>query len=82
MFGPTFSLAMIWPVASGIGWLATRLAVKRLTLPEQATTASLAAALALYGFVIVVPLYRLGEWKHLSGSAQTAEAVALRDTFA
>jgi hypothetical protein len=82
MFGPVFSLVMIWPVASSVGWLGTRLAVKQLSLGEQIATAGLLATVALYGFVIVVPLYRLGEWNNLNGNAQTAEATALQDTFA
>jgi hypothetical protein len=73
---------MIWPVASSVGWLGTRLAVKQLSLGEQIATAGLLATVALYGFVIVVPLYRLGEWNNLNGNAQTAEATALQDTFA
>jgi hypothetical protein len=82
VFGTCFAVLMIWPLASGIGWLATRLAIKQLTLGEQVATVSLIATLALYGFVIVVPLYRLGDWKHLKGTPQTAEAAALQDTFA
>jgi hypothetical protein len=82
VFGPMFSLVMIWPLASSVGWLGTRLAVKQLSLGEQVATAGLLATLALYGFILVVPLYRLGEWKYFKGTAQTAEAAALQDTFA
>jgi hypothetical protein len=81
-FGPVFSLLMIWPVASSVGWLGTRLAIKQLSLGEQVATAGLLAMLAIYGLVIVVPLYRLGEWKYLKGNVQTEEAAALQDTFA
>ena len=82
IFGPVFSALMIWPVASSVGWLGTRLAVKQLSLGEQAATAGLLVGTGLYGFVIVVPLYRLGEWNYFKGKAQTAEVAALQDTFA
>jgi hypothetical protein len=82
IFGPVFSLVMIWPLAVSVGWLATRLAIKQLTLGEQFATAGLLALLAIYGFVVVVPLYRLGQWKHLKGDAATEETAKLRGTFA
>jgi hypothetical protein len=71
---------MIWPLASSVGWLATRLAIKSLSVAEQATTAGLLVLLALYGTVIVVPLYRLGEWRRLSGEPDK-HVTELADTF-
>jgi len=81
MFGPLFSLVMIWPLASAIGWLVTRLAIKRLTFAEQVGTAAMLTLLALYGVAVVVPLYRLGEWSKSKGEPNQHLA-SLSDTFA
>ena len=81
IFGPLFSTVMIWPLASSIGWLGTRLAIKSLTAAEQASTAGLLLLLAIFGIVIVVPLYRLGEWRELSREADERLS-ELSDTFA
>lgn len=80
IFGPFFSLLMVWALARDIGWLGTRLAIKHLTLGEQAETFAALAITAGFGAVVCVPLYRLGEWRR---DRDKALALAtLSDTFA
>src|SRR5438552_17299004 len=61
VFGPIFSVALLSGVASSIGWLGTRLAIRPLTGPEQAGTAFLMIVLLAYALLIIIPLYRLGQ---------------------
>ncbi len=82
VFGPIFSILMIWSLARGIGWLGTRLVVRQLTPGAQAATVGALIMTAAFGAIVFVPLYRLCEWKHFKQKAQTAEAAALQDTFA
>ena len=63
VFGPIFSLLMIWSVARSVGWFATRLAIKQLTTGQQAATLAALLAIAILGVVFVVPLYRLCDWR-------------------
>jgi hypothetical protein len=53
-----------------------------LSTAEQLGTATVILLLLGYGFVILVPLYRLAEWKHLKGRAPDEGIAALTDTFA
>ena len=82
IFGPLFSVAMIFPVASGVGWLATRLVIKQLTLSEQLATAGMLVLVLGLGLMFVVPLYRLSEWSRASSQKANTELTALSDTFA
>jgi hypothetical protein len=82
VFGTLFSTVMIWPLASSVGWLATRLAIKRLTLAEQASTAGLLILLAVYALAVVVPLYRLGDWGDRKSKTDDEALAELTDTFA
>ena len=82
VFGTLFSTVMIWPLASSAGWLATRLAIKRLTLAEQASTAGLLIVLAVYALAVVVPLYRLGDWGDRKSKTEGEALAELTDTFA
>jgi hypothetical protein len=60
--GPLYSVAMLWPIGSAIGWLAAGLAIKSLTAADQIGTWFMIGLLAGYVLMIVVPLFRLGEW--------------------
>jgi hypothetical protein len=82
IFGPIFSLVLVAGLASAIGWLGTRLAIRPLSMTEQLGTATVIVLLLGYGFVILVPLYRLAEWKHLKGRAPDEGLASLTDTFA
>ena len=82
IFGPVFSLVLVAGLGKAIGWLGARLAIRPLSLSEQVATASVALLLLGYGFVILVPLYRLAEWKHLKGRAPDENLATLTDTFA
>jgi hypothetical protein len=82
IFGPIFSLIVVAGLASAIGWLGARLAIRPLTTAEQLGTATVILVLLAYGFAIVVPLYRLAEWKHLKGRAPDEGIASLTDTFA
>lgn len=78
-FGPLFSIALIWPLAGTVGYLATRLAIIHLSLADWAITAGMLVGLSLYTLAIVMPLYRLGEW----GAGRKSNSLSeLRDTFA
>jgi hypothetical protein len=82
IFGPFFSCVMIWALAAAMGWLATRMAVSPTSGEQRAAAAVVLALIAGYGAVIIVPLYRLGEWKHLKDAPASDEITALQDTFA
>jgi len=78
-FGPLFSVALIWPLAGTVGYLATRLAIIPLSLGDWAITAGMLVGLSLYTLAIVIPLYRLGEW----GAGRKSDGLTeLSDTFA
>jgi hypothetical protein len=82
VFGPLFSLVLLLGVARAIGWLGTRLAIRPLSGPELAGTAFLIVMLLGYALIIVIPLYRLGQWKYLRSDPQSEETAALQDSFA
>jgi len=82
IFGPIFSLVLVAGLGSAIGWLGTRLVIRPLSTAEQLGTATVILLLLGYGFVILVPLYRLAEWKHLKGRAPDEGLATLTDTFA
>src|SRR5438270_1334511 len=41
IFGPPFSMIIVWQFASAVGWFGTRLVIKHLSLAEQLGTVTL-----------------------------------------
>lgn len=82
IFGPIFSLLMVWSLASKVGWLGTRLAIIRLTPGEQAVTRGALLITAGFGLIVAVPLYRLGDWGNSKLAAERERLAELGDTFA
>lgn len=82
IFGPPFSIVMLFGVARAIGWIGTRMAIRPLTGPEEVGSAFVIVTLLGYALIIVIPLYRLAEWRYLRGNAQDEATAALQDTFA
>lgn len=63
IIGPTISLILIGKGASLLGWLATRLAIRPLTLSEQIATSAAILVLVGYSLMLIIPLLRLGQWQ-------------------
>ena len=82
VFGPIFSIVLVAGLGKSIGWLGALLAIRSLTLSQQVAATFVVLLLLGYGFVSLVPLYRLAEWKHLKGSAPDENLATLTDTFA
>lgn len=82
IFGPLFSVAMMWPLAETVGWLATRLAIRKLSHADQLVTGSTLVALIGFTLAIVVPLYRLGDWANSHARRDSDALTELSDTFA
>jgi hypothetical protein len=82
VFGPLFSILMIWTLAWRLGWLGTRLAVRQLNLAEQAGTIAALIVTATFGAVVFFPLYRLGDWGNKSDRRDGERLTELTDTLA
>jgi hypothetical protein len=80
-FGPLFSVVLLWSVARNVGWMGTRLMIRRLSIADQLATVSWLVVLIIYAAAIVVPLYRLGEWNRGRMTAADEEVLRLSDTF-
>jgi len=80
IFAPPFLFGWLKFTGFSVGWLATRLATRNLTIWAHIDTAAYLALYALLAVVVAVPLISLGRWRELRlpGSKQaSAEASAI-----